>query len=165
MRKRNLVCPSCFSSSVISEYIVNIKEANFNQFIKLWKNPNKYFLTYSKCKECNLLFNDSYFDEDELEILYSTLPNNIFSRDKTSYINTNKKYFEHIYNSLTRDCKLDILEIGADIGTIAKMFNDSNLVISSDKLPDSEKIEFKTFISNHERIYIYYLSVTSKVDL
>ena len=126
MRVRHKSCPICTDSTIRDSAFKGIAEPNISFFLGKWNEPNKYFLTYNKCTKCELLFVEKYFNNDDLNRLYTTLEDNNFIGHETSYQLTQKEYANFIRRKIeNKNGPVRILEIGPDIGTIARILTDT----------------------------------------
>lgn len=74
----------------------------------------KSFFTYKRCTTCGLLYNEEYFDSDQLSQLYGAMPENMSDVPASALSRTQRGYFREF----ERHAKLsgDLLEIGPDNG-------------------------------------------------
>lgn len=117
-------CPGCASlKSPIPEMSapVHAEDVSFEQLIPCWNGVFKdapTFFTYSRCVECDLLFNPTFFNEEQLGILYGQMPPNMDSVPQASLRKTQRGYFEILkkFDPLTGV----FMEIGPDVGFFAE---------------------------------------------
>lgn len=117
-------CPGCAShKSPTPEMSAPVRAENtsFEKLIPCWNGVFKdapTFFTYSRCVECGLLFNPTFFNEEQLGILYGQMPPNMDSVPKDSLRKTQRGYFEILkkFDPLTGV----FMEIGPDVGFFAE---------------------------------------------
>lgn len=83
------------------------------------------FFSYYRCTNCSLLYCPWYFNADQLEILYSEMPDNLMGEDKSVVSRTQSGYVTWLKMRNVNATKY--IEIGPDIGLVAhevdKQFN------------------------------------------
>ena len=130
-------CPICgsddFSTKPIAKSSPRAEQLNFSQakeyFIGFRKN--QVFFSYYRCKNCKLLYCPWYFSEEQLNELYSDMPDNLLGESENIIAQTQEGYVKYIAKYLKR--VNTYLEIGPDIGLvtnkIVKLFSPTNLFL------------------------------------
>lgn len=123
----NRNCPICNIKST-SHYVIKCKTIipnDIENILSEWQKlaGNKIFFNYIRCDNCNLLYCDNYLDDKSINFLYSNMNENMKEVESDNRYNTQYSYFREIckYNI----CRDGYLEIGPDIGLLAKLFADS----------------------------------------
>jgi hypothetical protein len=117
----NRHCPICNGNddliphSVVSK--IKAEDLLFDELVDNWIGifGEKVFFSYSRCKKCSLLFSPTYFNKEQLKILYSSMPQNMSTVVSNECLNrTHRGYY-----AVSRQYGLrggDYLEIGPDTG-------------------------------------------------
>ena len=74
------------------------------------------FFSYYRCLSCGLLYCPWYFNEEQLETLYSEMPDNLMGEDKSVISKTQAGYVKWLSKRTTGK---NYMEIGPDIGLVA----------------------------------------------
>ena len=120
----NRNCPSCGSdktnlnadiSSTSPAENISFKEVK-NYFIGL--RDKQTFFSFFRCSNCLLLYSPQYFSPEQLNELYSEMPDNLMGEDRSVALKTQSIYIKQIakYVSSTDS----FLELGPDIGLVTK---------------------------------------------
>jgi hypothetical protein len=128
-KNRNLIwkqrsCPLCSSNNISTKAEVKAKiqaeESSWEQvkaaFIGL-RNEQVFFSFY-RCIDCGLLYCPWYFSTEQLDELYSEMPDNTMGEDKRTASKTQFRYARKIVK-ITGHIN-SFLEVGPDIGLVAK---------------------------------------------
>jgi len=75
------------------------------------------FFSYYRCLDCGLLYCPWYFSTEQLEVLYSEMPDNLMGEDKSIISKTQSGYARWLSK---RTYGTNYIEIGPDIGLVAK---------------------------------------------
>lgn len=128
------VCPICnsdnhskkpeISSSMRAEDLKweEVKEL----FVGLRKEQT--FFSYYRCNTCGLLYCPWYFSDEQLEILYSEMPDNLMGEDKSVISKTQSGYVKWL-SKRTKGQKF--MEIGPDIGLVANSVDKSFEIVEA----------------------------------
>ena len=79
---------------------------------------DQIFFSFYRCLDCGLLYCPWYFTKEQLDALYSEMPDNTMGEDKRTASKTQSRYARKIVK-ISNNVK-SFLEIGPDIGLIAK---------------------------------------------
>ncbi len=74
------------------------------------------FFSYYRCLNCGLLYCPWYFSDEQLEVLYSEMPDNLMGEDKSVISKTQSGYVKWLAK---RTSGRNYMEIGPDIGLVA----------------------------------------------
>ena len=116
-------CPTCMSddSSKFIESRNNPLELDFDSLGKLFIGYRKEqcFFSYYECNKCSTLYCKEYFNQSQLDALYSRMPDNKFGLgDKAAY-QTQLGYAKQISKSIENRLPIKILEVGPDLGLLS----------------------------------------------
>lgn len=112
-------CPICQKeTNTIFEVDSRVRGESFSyeDLIPYWNGffKEKIFFSYVRCKECDLLFAPIFYRPDQLEALYSQMPQNMDVVPMSALLNTQKGYFKELKRNST--LKNGYIEVGPDIG-------------------------------------------------
>ena len=79
---------------------------------------DQIFFSFYRCLDCGLLYCPWYFTKEQLDALYSEMPDNTMGEDKRTASKTQSRYAKKIVK-ISNNVK-SFLEIGPDIGLVAK---------------------------------------------
>lgn len=114
-------CPSCGEVRSDVEVSSNppAESLSVEALRPFWEgiHSQKLFFSYSRCQTCDLLFTPRFFDDAQLEELYSHLAPNMDVVPTAAIDATQRGYFE----VAARTARLDggYLEVGPDVGYVA----------------------------------------------
>lgn len=115
-------CPSCNASEYSREIFTEPSAENleFHDVQKSWNGlfNDKYIYSYSRCKNCGLLFAPIYLTDEQLGVLYGGMPPNMEEVGGESIYKTQTGYLDFIRPDIKPTDQY--LEIGPDIGLFAK---------------------------------------------
>ena len=80
------------------------------------------FFSYYRCLNCSLLYCPWYFSSEQLEVLYSEMPDNLMGEDKSVISKTQTGYVKWLEK---RAKGSEYMEIGPDIGLVANAIDDT----------------------------------------
>ena len=80
------------------------------------------FFSYYRCTNCGLLYCPWYFSDQQLEILYSEMPDNLMGEDKSVISKTQSGYVKWLSKRATAS---NFMEIGPDIGLVSSAVDDT----------------------------------------
>ncbi|MBU6338903.1 MAG: methyltransferase domain-containing protein [Rickettsiales bacterium] len=117
-------CPCCESDSTLNCNVISAKNKAENIVFEELKNywhgffKGQSFFTYFRCTNCGLLYNKTFFSNEELGELYSAMPDNTAGQNLRNLEKTQLGYF----NFLKREKFVEgnYLEFGPDIGLFTK---------------------------------------------
>lgn len=118
-------CPNCNDSKNLAKKEV-VSKRPLEQME--WNEAKKYFVgfrfnqpffTYYRCNKCRILYCPYYFNQDQLNFLYSSMPDNLAGEKIEIVGKTQKKYVSYL--SKNRKSNF-LLEIGSDIGIVTSEF-------------------------------------------
>jgi hypothetical protein len=128
-KNRNLIwnqrsCPLCSSNNISSKAEARAKfpaeESTWEQvkdaFVGI--RNDQIFFSFYRCLDCELLYCPWYFTKEQLDALYSEMPDNSMGEDKRTASKTQSRYARKIVDS--NGSINSFLEIGPDIGLVAK---------------------------------------------
>jgi 2-polyprenyl-3-methyl-5-hydroxy-6-metoxy-1,4-benzoquinol methylase len=126
---RNLIwnqrpCPLCdstkFSPKAEARAKFPAEESSWEQvkdaFVGI--RNDQVFFSFYRCLDCQLLYCPWYFTNEQLDVLYSEMPDNTMGEDKRTASKTQSRYARNIVKISGRI--KSFLEIGPDIGLVAK---------------------------------------------
>ena len=117
-------CPLCSSKHISSKAEVR---ANFPAEESSWEQVkaafvglrnDQVFFSFYRCLDCELLYCPWYFTKEQLDELYSEMPDNTMGEDKRTAYKTQSRYARKIVK-VSGEVNT-ILEVGPDIGFVAK---------------------------------------------
>ncbi len=119
----NRACPVCNSTAVDDTVVQsNIKseDLTLEELRPYWNGffKDKVFFTYYRCSSCSLLYAKHFFTKDQLDDLYSNMPDNTAGVSLDSLQKTQDSYYELMKKYI--DDKGSYLELGPDIGLFTK---------------------------------------------
>ncbi len=86
---------------------------------------DQVFFSFVRCSFCNLLYSPYYFTQQQLDALYSDMPNNLLGEEKKVISRTQSGYVKEMSKKVKKVNRY--LEIGPDIGLVTmevlKKFN------------------------------------------
>lgn len=121
-------CPVCKSSRPDSRKLemrskIPAENHSFNEVMSnfVGLRQDQIFFSYFRCLKCKVLYCPWYFSNDQLEILYNEMPDNLMGENVDVSSRTQKSYAL----SVARFCKesptlKNYLELGPDIGLVGK---------------------------------------------
>jgi hypothetical protein len=117
-------CPLCDSTNTSSKAEVRAKfpaeESSWEQvkdaFVGI--RNDQIFFSFYRCLDCGLLYCPWYFTKEQLDALYSEMPDNTMGEDKRTASKTQSRYARKIVKISGNISSF--LEIGPDIGLVAK---------------------------------------------
>lgn len=118
----NRACPNCNSSQATHKINSSIKAENTSyldlkkHWIGFFKEP--IFFTYSSCNNCNLLYNKTFFSNEKLNELYSSMPDNTAGQSLNNLRKTQHGYFDFLKKRNLPSGAY--LEFGPDIGLFSE---------------------------------------------
>jgi hypothetical protein len=128
-KNKNLIwdqraCPLCRSNHISSKAEVRAKfpaeEGSWEQvkdaFVGI--RNDQIFFSFYRCLDCGLLYCPWYFTKEQLDALYSEMPDNTMGEDKRTASKTQSRYARKIVKISGNISSF--LEIGPDIGLVAK---------------------------------------------
>jgi hypothetical protein len=118
------ICPSCGSdeTNVNADISSTLPAENltFNEvkssFIGL--RDKQLFFSFFRCSKCSLIYSPYYFSPDQLNELYSEMPDNLMGEDRSVALKTQSTYIKQI-SKYVGDVD-SFLELGPDIGLVTK---------------------------------------------
>jgi len=114
-------CPICNQSDRLIEHVVTslirAENSTFDELVNYWIGlfKERVFFSYSRCKNCNLLYSRQYFNDEQLRSLYSKMPENMSEVVKKKCINKTHQDYYSIFSKYS-SLKGNYLEIGPDTG-------------------------------------------------
>jgi hypothetical protein len=114
-------CPNCgefiqkkleVSSTQKAEELSFVEVRDY--FIGIRKE--QLFFSYYRCLKCNLLYCPYYFTNEQLDLLYSDMPDNLLGAEKATAERTQVGYFNWFNKYVKKANKY--LELGPDIGLV-----------------------------------------------
>ena len=134
--KRN--CPVCGSITADLVYSAPLKAdtLSFDEVKNYWRGFRRKscFFDYFRCHNCQTLYNKNYFDENQLNILYGSMPDNSAGVNHDVLSRTQLGYFEFLTSNINNFSNKKYLEIGPDVGLFtfhasnSKLFNSMTLI-------------------------------------
>jgi hypothetical protein len=131
------ICPSCGSdeTKVNADISSNSPAENltFNEvkssFIGL--RDKQLFFSFFRCSKCSLIYSPYYFSPDQLNELYSEMPDNLMGEDRSVALKTQSTYIKQISKYVGN--VNSFLELGPDIGLVTKeaisVFNPNSITL------------------------------------
>ena len=162
----NRSCPTCGSASSNSNIEVSsvnpVEKRKFDSANKdfLGFRDNQSFFSYHRCNICQTLYCPDYFTDNQLNILYSSMPSNLLGQNEDGPARTQNQYSKFV----AKYCKsINYLEIGADIGLLARNLISSlsiknvtliepNLLVHSELRNNTKNTENATIETTVQRI-------------
>lgn len=116
-------CPCCGESSNGASVIkTNIKPREIPEdlLVEYWSGffKEKSIFDYVRCQKCSLLFNDFYFTEEKLDLLYGSMAPNMNAVSIDSISKTQLGYFRVLQKHSS--FKEGYMELGPDVGYFLK---------------------------------------------
>ncbi len=112
-------CPICLNKTPAALKVsskIRAENLDFASLTEPWRGffKEKIFFSYYRCMNCRILFCPTYFSSEQLEALYSQMPDNTAEMPMAAIQKTQYSYFKTLrrYSPLTGA----LLEIGPDIG-------------------------------------------------
>ncbi|MCX6429554.1 MAG: methyltransferase domain-containing protein [Actinobacteria bacterium] len=84
---------------------------------------DQIFFSYYRCPSCNILYCPWYFSTEQLENLYSEMPNNLMGEDKSTASRTQSGYVRWFAKRIKS--VESFLELGPDIGLVTREVRDT----------------------------------------
>jgi Methyltransferase domain len=117
---RDRPCPLCGSRDAAPE-VRSRRQAEFRTIDDLrpfWFGIDKErrFFTYHRCGECGLLYNQVFFDDDQLGALYGAMPPNMDLVPDAAIVATQRGYFDAVAGRTA--LAGGYLELGPDVGHV-----------------------------------------------
>lgn len=112
-------CPNCgheSDSSLEVTAAIRAEQLSFEEASQYWRGfrTDSCFFSYARCQKCALLYCPQYFSSDQLQILYSSMPDNSDGVDPGVLQRTHDSYARRILARGTTDGAY--LELGPDLG-------------------------------------------------
>jgi|LakMenE18May11ns_1017448.scaffolds.fasta_scaffold9885436_2 hypothetical protein len=154
-------CPSCNSTQISSSAVISSRPKaetlNFeelkNYFIGL--RENQIFFSYFRCENCFLLYCPWYFSDQQLQKLYSDMPDNLLGEDKSVISRTQSGYVRQISKKISQ--VETYLEIGPDIGlvtsAVVKRFYPNTVLLFEPNLSVHSQLEISAQPAQKIKIY------------
>ena len=124
-------CPICDTPPEVVEIRASIRadDLTFKDVKKLWMGfrKNSCFFDYYRCQECKVLFNKFYFSPEQLDILYSDMPDNTNKVNHAVLSKTQSGYLSFLLKKVNLVKKSKYLEIGPDVGLLTYHVSRTNL--------------------------------------
>ena len=117
-------CPSCcFESGPSQLEVYSHVPAEHKSFESIRKDfvglrAQQSFFSYYRCLKCGLLYNQSYFSDSQISILYEDMPDNLMGENMGSALKTQYTYADQILKHVQK--VESYLELGPDLGLLAK---------------------------------------------
>ena len=116
------VCPICTTPATRVEVVAPVRadDLNFNEVEPYWRGFRKSscFFDYYRCVNCYLLFNKHYFNEEQLDYLYKSMPDNSDGVEHKVLAKTQEGYLNFLTKNALIKINSNYLEIGPDIGLL-----------------------------------------------
>ncbi len=118
-------CPNCGHSR--DDYKKKIESARPLEEMS-WEEAKNYFVgfrfrqpffTYVECGRCALVYCPIYFNQNQLNELYGSMPDNLAGESEEIVSKTQRKYIEYLPQGKE---STKLLEIGSDIGLVTSEF-------------------------------------------
>jgi len=114
-------CPNCLTASNSEPEVFAESRAEALSFEEVREffigiRHEQIFFSYTRCRECGLLFCPIYFTETQLDTLYSDMPDNLLGAEKSTAAKTQVGYFRFFQKRIEKVEKY--LELGPDIGLV-----------------------------------------------
>lgn len=119
----NRPCPIC-NSTIVDEELVQskIKAENLTleELRPYWNGffKDKVFFTYNRCSSCGLLYANNFLNKNQLDNLYSKMPDNT-AGVSTNFLQKTQDAYYDLFKEEIND-KGSYLELGPDIGLLTK---------------------------------------------
>lgn len=113
------VCPVCGDMAPKQAAIcsgMTAESLGFDALVSHWNGffKDKVFFSYVRCGGCGLLYAPTFFNEQQLECLYSQMPPNMVEVPLEALRRTQRGYFRFLQDS--SQLEGGFLEVGPDIG-------------------------------------------------
>ena len=119
---------------------------------------DQIFFSFYRCLDCGLLYCPWYFTKEQLDALYSEMPDNTMGEDKRTASKTQSRYARKIVK-ISNNVK-SFLEIGPDIGLIAKeVITRTNIAVHQELSQNLAKSSYQEICTDLEKL------TESKFDL
>lgn len=155
-------CPNCGASKDLSKLGITssrpLEKISWEESIKYFvgfrfKQP---FFTYRKCKKCKLLYCPIYFNQEQLNFLYKSMPDNLAGESLEVVGKTQKNYVSYLSKN---NNEVTMLEIGSDIGIVSSEFSKkyvTKLIAAIEpNLEVHKKLENNIKSSSNAKLHIY----------
>ena len=116
-RRRN--CPICENTQVNRLEVgskIKAEDLDYEQLVPYWNGffKDKIYFSYCRCPQCELLYAPIFFEEDQLQKLYSQMAPNMDVVPSSALKRTQKEYFDEFARSgLPQNA---YVEVGPDVG-------------------------------------------------
>lgn len=117
-------CPQCTCEEYVlpaeSRAKVPAESLSFQEISKYFVGfrEDQIFFSFHRCSNCNLLYSPKYFSNEQLDILYADMPDNLLGEDKSIISKTHQGYVKQILKKVKKS--IVYLEIGPDIGLVTR---------------------------------------------
>ena len=117
-------CPLCNSEEYVlpadSRAKMPAESLSFQEVNKYFVGfrEDQIFFSFHRCSNCNLLYSPKYFSNEQLDILYADMPDNLLGEDKSIISKTHQGYVTQILKKVKKSSVY--LEIGPDIGLVTR---------------------------------------------
>ena len=178
-------CPVCKSSRPDSRKLemrskIPAENHSFNEVMSnfVGLRQDQIFFSYFRCLKCKVLYCPWYFSNDQLEILYNEMPDNLMGEN----VDVSSRTQESYALSVARFCKesptlKNYLELGPDIGLVGKklgesltfrtaLFVEPNQNVHATLVENSKKFEninVVSFLSEAPRDYEFDIAIAVHV--
>lgn len=118
-------CPQCKCEEYVlpaeSRAKVPAESLSFQEISKYFVGfrEDQIFFSFHRCSNCNLLYSPKYFSNEQLDILYADMPDNLLGEDKSIISKTHQGYVKQILKKVKKSSVY--LEIGPDIGLVTRL--------------------------------------------
>lgn len=118
-------CPNCGNSR--NDFKKKVKSARPLENM-MWDEAKEFFVgfrfrqpffTYVECGGCSLVYCPTYFNQNQLNELYGSMPDNLAGESEVIVSKTQRKYIKYLPQ---REEFTKLLEIGSDIGIVTSEF-------------------------------------------
>lgn len=123
----NRNCPLCKEETAYDSEIAKAKfiaeeldSEKLRDFFVGFRSEQCFF-TFARCNQCGLVFSPTYFNPEAMNQLYSSMPDNTSVSGERDSVRTQERY-SGFFPALKQTG--GYLELGADIGLLAKKLND-----------------------------------------
>lgn len=117
-------CPLCGSDANLSTLEMKARVPAEDQSYEILRDyfigfrAEQCFFTYFRCGKCKLLWNPTYFSDDALSEIYSSMPPNSDVSGEVDTVRTQESYSNWFTEKISAQAKY--LEIGADVGILSR---------------------------------------------
>jgi hypothetical protein len=158
MQYLSRACPVCNSKDVEKNTIhskVRSEELMLDDIRPYWRGffKDKIFFTYYRCSLCSLLYSKKFFTKDQIDDLYSNMPDNTAGLSVEILEKTQDAYYRLIKKYIDDDGSY--LELGPDIGLFTKkIVNNHQFQKTYLKEPNKEVWSCLKGIDSNQKILI-----------